>query len=266
MNWLNLELKTLRSTEYLGADPVQRATWINLLSFCADHENGGVIEGSVEWNDRKWMQLTGVTLEEALSECDLWEWKDGGVSVKHYPIAQEQKVKRNRRNGKKGGRPSADKADGYPDGQPHGSADGSVSLKRNSNSNRKGIVKKEVVVATAPESSGESETKPKQSKAKATAPSQLKENVCSDFERCWELYRRRGNKQQSLRYWNKLSAEDKQAIERAIPAYIKSNDLQFLKHFQGWINPANRMWEDTIVSKDAPTTQVWGKDVVPDFV
>ena len=44
MNWLNLELKTLRSTEYLGADPIQRATWINLLSFCADHENGGVIE------------------------------------------------------------------------------------------------------------------------------------------------------------------------------------------------------------------------------
>ena len=148
MNWLNLELKTLRSTEYLGADPMQRATWINLLSFCADHENSGRIEDCSEWADRKWMQLVGITKDEAVSEWDLWEAKDGGISVKHYTLLQEQKVKRNRRNGKKGGRPSADKADGYPHGKPDGSADGSVSLKRNSNSNSnsKGTVDRKSVV------------------------------------------------------------------------------------------------------------------------
>lgn len=159
MNWLNLQLKTLRSSEYLGADPTQRATWINLLSFCADHENAGFIAECVDWNDRKWMQLVGVTRSEVMSECELWSLKSSGVMVAHYPNAQEQKVKRNRRNGKKGGRPSADKADGLP----HGSADGSVSLKRNSNSNsnRKGNSKEE--------SSGVDALAKKESKATANS-------------------------------------------------------------------------------------------------
>lgn len=125
MNWLNIELKTLRSAEYLGSTPEQRATWVNLLAFCADHENGGTFECH-DWGDRKWMQLVGVTLSEVKSECDLWSWNKSGIVVVFYPTAQEKKVKRNRKNGRKGGRPSADK----PSGKPCGSN----SLKRNSNS------------------------------------------------------------------------------------------------------------------------------------
>jgi len=173
VNWLNLELKTLRSTEYLGADPTQRATWINLLSFCADHENAGFISECKDWNDRKWMQLVGITKDEVESECDLWDYKSGGIMVEHYPLLQEQKVKRNRRNGKKGGRPSADKADGLPCGYPDGSDDGSSSLKRNSNSNsnRKGIVIETKEVAGAPaEECGESEAKQQQSPALPSPP------------------------------------------------------------------------------------------------
>lgn len=89
-----------------------------------------------------------------------------------------------------------------------------------------------------------------------------------DFERCWKLYNRKGNKQTSLRYWKKLKPEDHVAIEKAIPAYIASNDPQYLKHFQGWINPTNRMWEDAVVVKGEQSTapKVYPKSVVPDFV
>ena len=44
MNWINIETKTLRAPEYIGADPVQRATWLNLLGYCSEQENGGKLQ------------------------------------------------------------------------------------------------------------------------------------------------------------------------------------------------------------------------------
>mgnify|MGYP000882679441 CR=1 FL=1 len=76
MNYLNLHTDTLRSVEYLGAEPIERATWLNLLGWCASQENGGRIVGGKDWPDRKWQQLCGVTRDEALTECELY-WTDG---------------------------------------------------------------------------------------------------------------------------------------------------------------------------------------------
>ena len=64
MNWININTDTLRSEEYLGAEPVERATWLNLLAWCCAQENGGEIENCREWKDRKWQQLCGVTKTE----------------------------------------------------------------------------------------------------------------------------------------------------------------------------------------------------------
>ena len=136
MKWLNIELKVLRSHEYLGSEPTERATWINLMSYCADHENGGIIKSCSGWGDRKWMQLVGITAEEINTGSDLWKMKDENCIVKYYPKTQEKKVKCNRVNGAKGGRPvKGDKPSGKPDGKPSGYPSGSASLKRNSNSN-----------------------------------------------------------------------------------------------------------------------------------
>ena len=52
MNWLNINLATLRSPAYLGSTPVERATWLQLLAYCADQENGGCIAGAAAWKDR----------------------------------------------------------------------------------------------------------------------------------------------------------------------------------------------------------------------
>lgn len=118
MNWLNIELTTLRSEEYLGSDPVQRATWLNLLAYCADQENGGVIKSCGEWGSRKWLQLLGVTKEETQIASDLWHWCGKSLHVWNYPKSKEIEVRRKRELGKKGGRPkkvndtSADKPDG----------------------------------------------------------------------------------------------------------------------------------------------------------
>ena len=66
------------------------------------------------------------------------------------------------------------------------------------------------------------------------------------FAECWAMYGRKGNKARALMYWKKLSKEDRLAIQAAIIPYINSREEKYRKHFQGWINPSYRMWEDEI--------------------
>lgn len=109
MNWLNLNIQTLDSENFLGSDPTDRATWLCLLRYCIGQENGGVIADCLEWGDRKWQQLVRVTKKEAERKCDLWGWSEGTLTVWGYPSDKEgeiqQKRDRAKTNGAKGGRP-----------------------------------------------------------------------------------------------------------------------------------------------------------------
>jgi len=106
MIWLNLKTTTLRSPEYAGSEPIQRATWLNLLAYCCEQENGGKIEGCGGWKDRQWQQTLGVTLAEAREECDLWHWEDDALCVAFYPNDKQEEVKAKRDAGKRGGKRS----------------------------------------------------------------------------------------------------------------------------------------------------------------
>lgn len=105
MDWLNLHTSILDSNEFLGCDPVERATWLCLLRYCIGQENGGRIEGAVAWGDRKWQQIARVTLSEVSASCLLWRMDGSDVVVWAYPMTKEIEVKKNREDGKKGGRP-----------------------------------------------------------------------------------------------------------------------------------------------------------------
>lgn len=111
MDWLNLHIPTvLRSSEFIGSEPVDRSTHIMLLAFCAMAENGGVICGCRGWKDRKWQQLAAVTHAEVRRECDLWKWCGDDIHVMLYPVDKEREVRMKReiakQNGhKSGGRP-----------------------------------------------------------------------------------------------------------------------------------------------------------------
>jgi hypothetical protein len=108
MNWLNIELSTLRSPEYLGSDPEQRATWLNLMAYCADQENGGRIELCSIWKDRMWQQVCGVTSGEVDQPSELWSWEGDDLVVLFYPIEKEEEVKVKREAGSKGGKSQSD--------------------------------------------------------------------------------------------------------------------------------------------------------------
>lgn len=105
MNYLNIHTDILRGSEFIGADPVERATWLALLGWCATQENGGVIEGCKNWKDRQWQQLAGVTAEEVKIESELYGFDGDDLEVYFYPIEAEAAVKAKREAGRKGGRP-----------------------------------------------------------------------------------------------------------------------------------------------------------------
>ena len=107
MIWMNIPTAFLRSPEFVGAEPIERATWLSLLGYCCEQENGGEIALSANWKDRRWQQTCGVSLEEIETESDLWEWAGETLVLFAYPIDKEAEVKAKREGGRKGGKASA---------------------------------------------------------------------------------------------------------------------------------------------------------------
>lgn len=103
MRWLNIEIATLRCPSYIGAEPVERATWLSLLGYCADQENGGRIRSCKRWKDRQWQQVCGITQAEAQASSELWHYDGDDIVVAFYPVEREAEMKAKRKAGSIGG-------------------------------------------------------------------------------------------------------------------------------------------------------------------
>ena len=109
MEFINIRTALFSSPEFIGAEPVQRATWIALLAWCCEQENNGIIRDCRSWKDRRWMQTCGVMASEVGEGCELYSWDGDDLAVFGYPaqIQASLNIKRTvaRENGKLGGRP-----------------------------------------------------------------------------------------------------------------------------------------------------------------
>jgi len=108
MTYLNLNIEDLRKCQFVGESPVNRGTWLCLLTYCATIENGGVIRDCRGWKSRMWEQSCCVTKEEVMADSDLWQWEGEDLLVWNYPsdVQATLEVKRsNGRFGSLGGRP-----------------------------------------------------------------------------------------------------------------------------------------------------------------
>lgn len=103
MKWININTDTLRSERYLNSEPVERATWLNLLAWCVSQENSGIIEDCKNWKCRKWQQLCGITKSELDSCENLIQWSGDNLEVMFYPKDKEDEIKAKREAGRKGG-------------------------------------------------------------------------------------------------------------------------------------------------------------------
>lgn len=109
MHYVNISMNAIRGPEYIGSNPVIRATWLSLMGYCAELENGGVIKNCRQWGNRQWMQTCGVMLEEVNTESQLWNFtEDGSLVVKFFPEDQQEKCIKNRESGRKGGKKRAE--------------------------------------------------------------------------------------------------------------------------------------------------------------
>ena len=106
MRWVNLPVSIVRTPEYAGADPIQRATWLNILVYSCEQENSGLIAGCADWKCRRWQQTCGVTLQEIQEESELWTWEEDGLKVAFYPLDKEAEVQAKRAAGSAGGKRS----------------------------------------------------------------------------------------------------------------------------------------------------------------
>ena len=118
MDWLNIHTSTLDSAEVIGAEPIERATWLFLLRYCTGQENGGVIKDCSDWGDRKWQQIVRVTQKEVKTPSALWSWAGADLHVNFYPIDKQREVESKR----KAGRLTVEKRWGKQDMLPIGSA------------------------------------------------------------------------------------------------------------------------------------------------
>lgn len=102
MNWLNIFIPNLRAAEYSRCSPESRATWLNVLAYCCEQENGGVIHDWAKWSEREWLQNCGVTAKEAV-ECPLLVFNNEYLTVWNYPEEKEKEVQLKRKAGQRGG-------------------------------------------------------------------------------------------------------------------------------------------------------------------
>lgn len=118
MEYLNIPVCVLDSSEFIGADQIERGTWLCLQRYCIGQENSGVIDDCAKWKDRQWQQVCRVTLREVRRESRLFRWEGFNLRVFYYPQDSEDQVKAKRlvakANGKMGGRPLKNPAETQP--------------------------------------------------------------------------------------------------------------------------------------------------------
>jgi hypothetical protein len=103
VDWLNIHIaKQIRSPAAIGSAPAELGTWVRVLAYCCEQENGGRIVGGAAWKDRQWQQTCAVTLRELRSADRLVQFDGDDVVVNGYPVEKEAEVQRARRRASAG--------------------------------------------------------------------------------------------------------------------------------------------------------------------
>lgn len=102
MEYLNITLRVLRSAEFVGADVAALGTWLRVVGYCVDQENGGLIKGAADWDDRSWMLACGVTADDVEKAAPVLSMVGVDLVALGYPTEQEEAYRIQREAGRRG--------------------------------------------------------------------------------------------------------------------------------------------------------------------
>jgi hypothetical protein len=97
MEWFKMYPAKFRAREFIGSDPVERATWLAVMCYCVEQENSGRLVGAALWKDRQWQQTCGVTLREVSKSTKLIKIEGDDVIIWEYPIETQDEIKSRRK-------------------------------------------------------------------------------------------------------------------------------------------------------------------------
>ena len=133
MRFFPVECATVTGTDFICATFEQQGQWLSLMTYCATQENGGRIEGAAVMPEVFFQRALNMTKRDLQSDCPLWEWDGEDLSVKFYPLQNQEKCEALRESGRKGGRNRAAKAkaekqeaNAQPDAQAYASTDNTI--------------------------------------------------------------------------------------------------------------------------------------------
>lgn len=137
MEYINIKLETVGDFRYIGSKPVLRATWLNLLVYCAKQENSGIIVNCRAWGNDTWAQIAGLRRAEVHTDSQLWSWEGDDLHVWGYPIQNQERVKTLRNTGRLGGKASGEsrrstkpEPNASPSAEPNASPDAPANLEQ----------------------------------------------------------------------------------------------------------------------------------------
>lgn len=210
MNWINLRTELLRTPEFMSAKDGAIETWLRVLAYCCEQENGGSMTGSNSWSDKVWTCAAGVSKQQVIDAFPLIKETESGYVIVGYPQSKQAEVEAKREAGRKGGSRSASRSACR---SPNGSA------------------------ATEGEGEGESKGKEKE-----------KKNPLSGFDAFWDFYPRKVKKSEAQKSWVKERCwEQTERILKMLPRQIESPDWtkehgKFIPHPTTYLN--QHRWED----------------------
>lgn len=128
MNYLNLELTMICREPFIDADTAEIGTWLRMMTYACQQENGGVLKGAALWSNEKLLKTCGVSKRDVLRCTRLLHKDNDDLILEAYPTeaAKTLAVKRvAARNAsmKRWGHASDDASD---DGHEHGTTSESV--------------------------------------------------------------------------------------------------------------------------------------------
>lgn len=137
MEYINIKLETVGDFRYIGSKPVVRATWLNLLVYCAKQENSGRIANCRSWGNDTWAQIAGLRRSEVHTQSQLWDWDGADLVVWGYPIHNQEKCQTLRNVGRLGGKASGasrsstkPEAIASPNAEPNASPNAAATLEQ----------------------------------------------------------------------------------------------------------------------------------------